>query len=95
MPEQNDFLTTNFLDFNAPREHIPFEPHKPKTAEIVPEISKLFGVQKDLVKAVNALLDEHPDHHDLAVAKANVENAYRQLNSYLRTYSSGPGGGTF
>lgn len=89
MEDANPFAT-DWFDWQ-PKEHIPFEPHKNHVPAMVPEVNKLFGVQKDLVAAINAL----PEGHENAQLKAHVENAYRQLVNYLKTHTAGPGGGTF
>ena len=89
-------LTQDWFNWQ-PKEHIPFEPHK-HVPSMVPEVNKLFAIQKDLLKAVNFI--EGAGHegisgHEFAALRANVENAYRQLVNYLKTNTAGPGGGTF
>lgn len=91
MPEGWDPANVDW--FSPPSAHVdPPKPHGGEAKSPVPGVEQLFSIQKALVTAVNALhevegLLKKESPHAGAQAIANVESAYRSINSYLRNFS--------
>lgn len=66
----------------------------PRRGRPIPDQDALFAIQKDLVKAINALdnleddLQRDGSKVDIRAVRVQVENSYKILNRYLREHST-------
>ncbi len=87
--------------FNPPTPHVkPPAPKqwKPPTLRNIPDIDRLFSIQDDLVRAINAadaIEHEASRIKGFRELQTNVENAYKLINRYLREFGATVPGGTF
>jgi hypothetical protein len=64
-------------DVKAPSPHT-------RTPKLLPDVDRLFALQRNLLKVLNGL----PDGKDFHQVRADAENAYRNINGYLREYAT-------
>ncbi len=79
----------SFDAFDPPKPHV--APPRPKTPKLVPEIDRLFQVQRNALRALHDLDEgdtvEGHHHRALQSLKRDVENTYRVIRSYLEKYA--------
>lgn len=82
--------------FDPPTPHVPAPAPRAKAPKLIPEVDRLFRVQRDSLVALNALDDlEHALGKDakkvlkeLRALRVPAENTYRAVRSYLGDYAN-------
>lgn len=82
--------------FDPPTPHVPAPSVKPRTPRLIPEVDRLFTVQRDALKALQALdalesrlgKDAGKAARELQALRHEIENTYRVIRSYLDEYQN-------
>lgn len=79
--------------FNPPAPNVQAPPSRPKVPKPIPDVDRLFQVQRNALKALNELEDvlagaEGHQRHKLQSLQRDVENTYRVIRSYLNEHAN-------
>lgn len=82
--------------FNPPTPHVPAPSPRASAPRLIPEVDRLFRVQRDSLKALNALdeleralgKDARGVLKELRALRVEAENTYRVIRSYLDEFAS-------